>query len=169
MLYAKINPETKEVLEWPLPESVIRTRLSNMSLPWNLDSNSLPPEYIGVPPRILSMPQETKTHRVVLSKPVWDEEAQVWLRDYELEEITEPGIAASRLAAKWVDVRKRRQRLFDYSNNLVMRALREERLGVAPTVTIAALDEYLTQLADITNADDPFTITWPIMPGANIS
>ena len=65
------------------------------------------------------------------------------------------------IANQWNAIREQRDQLmkeFDWRYN---RYAREVRLGLTPSDDIAAMDNYMQDLADITNQSDPFNITWP--------
>jgi hypothetical protein len=44
---------------------------------------------------------------------------------------------------------------------------RNERLGLPQQDSIADLDNYVQALADITNQENPFELTWPILGTSN--
>ena len=65
------------------------------------------------------------------------------------------------IANQWNAIREQRDQLmkeFDWRYN---RYAREVRLGLTPSDDIAAMDNYMQDLADITNQSDPFNISWP--------
>lgn len=70
MLFAKIDPKTKAVIEYPISEDALRLQLSNVSLPSILDGVSLIHlGYAGV--ANVRPPEPLTLHRVGLDMPVW--------------------------------------------------------------------------------------------------
>jgi len=63
---------------------------------------------------------------------------------------------------KWNEIRSERDRLMADFEWRYIRYARELRLFKTPTDLIESLDTYMQALADITNQQDPFNITWPI-------
>ena len=100
-------------------------------------------------------PAITETQRVGWSSQLVD-----WvITDKTPEEIEQEQQKA--IAGQWNVVREQRDRLmkdFEWRYN---RYAREVRLGLTPSDDISAMDNYMQDLADITNQPDPFNITWP--------
>lgn len=66
--------------------------------------------------------------------------------------------------AIWETVRDQRAQLINQIQWRIDRWHRETRLGRQPTDSIAALDNYVQALCDITTQPDPFHIVWPVAP-----
>lgn len=66
------------------------------------------------------------------------------------------------IADKWAEVRATRDELMRNNDWRYTRYEREVRLEISPTTDdITVLDTYMQALANITDQEDPFNITWP--------
>ena len=155
MLYARIDPDTGAVLEWPLSEGILRRRLRHVSLPAGLeglDGAALAPHgYAGVPasPADLAPPG----HRVVLGQPVRRDGA--WRRVWDAVPLE-----AGDIAALMAEVRRERDRRLFVSDITVIRA------AEAGTALSAPWRAYRQALRDIpqTFAGRPWDLDWPTAP-----
>lgn len=158
MLYAKVSGD--EVLEFPVNERKLREVLSNKSLPKEITEESLQGTgYVIIGPwSSFQQPEESATHVVRLGDPIRTELG--WEKTWILKEVPEHQMAA-RHNFKLKQVRDRRDVLFKRADTLVQRYYREVRLEQPVTLTIERLDTYMQALADITDSDDLYNITWP--------
>jgi len=155
MLYARINVETNEVLEYPLTETQLRDRLVNTTLPEKITDFSLAgTQYVCVPPQEISgVPlKQTATHYVQTTSALYDEESDTWVRQYELVEVPEVSRAA-RTTYRMNNFKKKRKEALLNLDAKVMRNLSEVRQGVPTTDNIADLDVKAQELRDMTNID----------------
>lgn len=162
MLFAKVS-ENDEVLEWPLTENMLRYRLWGSSLPEVLTDESLSGTgFVTVPPTPSEeAPLATKDLCLRVGALVKTNEG--WRRQYVLEPV-QPQEYESRLASKWKEIREKRDALMQEMDWRVLRYQRQVRSNVTPTDDIAVLDAYMNALADITNEEDPFLVTFPEKP-----
>jgi hypothetical protein len=161
MLYARINKETDEVLEFPVTEKELRNSLLNTSLPARITDMTLAgTDYVLVPPihpddLTVSATAEMAIEPVSCSK---NAETGVWLRVYGLVPVPESGLL-QRLGARWSYIRTRRDRVLRDIDWRVLRNQREVALGLTPTDNIDTLYAKAQELADITDSqEDPFLI-----------
>lgn len=159
MLYAKI--ENGEVTEYPINERQLRQeKLPNLSLPQEITDESL--EGTGwVCVDVFSsvdIPEETETHTLALSTPVLTEVG--WERTWTQIPVAPENIEA-RKRFKLKEIRAKRDILMARADKLVMRYHRETRLGVPHVFELDRIDTYIQALADITNQDNLWNITWP--------
>jgi len=161
MLYARINKETDEVLEFPITEKELRNALLNTSLPAKITSMTLAgTAYVLVPPihpdqLTVQATAEMAIEPVGCSK---DPETKVWIREYGLVEVPEGG-RLQRLAGRWNYIRTRRDRVLRAIDWRVIRNQREIALGLTPTDDIDTLYAKAQEMADITDShEDPFLI-----------
>jgi len=161
MLYARVNKETNEVLEFPLNENEVRDNLANTTLPTPITDVSLAAtQYVRVHP----IPEsdvdvvETATHRMYPGTAWKNEETGTWYRTYTLVEVPEKD-QETRIRKRWAYVRATRDRLLRNLDWKVARYHRQVRLGLTPTDDIAVLDARMQELADVTEGVvDPYTI-----------
>ncbi len=66
-------------------------------------------------------------------------------------------------AELWIVVRRTRDALIDAVAWRYERNAREQRLGIALTDNLEALDVYIQALADLTGHPDPTAIEWPVL------
>lgn len=161
MLYARINKETDEVLEFPISEKDLRNALVNTTLPTVITEISLVgTDYVAVPPLVSADigVKSTATHSATPTSIVKDAETGKWTRVYELVEV--PADAQlNRLAIRWDYVRTRRDAALKEIDWRILRNQREVRLGLTPTDSISDLDAKAQEFADITETyEDPFAI-----------
>lgn len=161
MLYARINKETEEVLEFPLTEKELRNALLNTSLPSRITEMTLSgTDYVMVPPVgpdeiTIQATAEMAIEPISCSK---DPETGKWVREYGLVEVPEAG-RLPRLSARWNYLRTRRDRVLNAIDWRVMRNQREVALGLTPTDDIDTLYAKAQEMADITDSqEDPFLI-----------
>jgi hypothetical protein len=159
MLYARVNKQTDEVLEFPITERELRDNLVNTTLPRNITEMSLSgTEYVCVPatPSAEVDLVASFDFKVMPTAAVKNSEGK-WERVYTLVEVPEE-IKFARLARRWAFVRNKRNEALAALDWKVLRNLREQRLGLPTTDNIAELDAKMQMLADITNTDNPFVI-----------
>lgn len=161
MLYARVNKETDEVLEFPITEKELRNALLNTSLPSRITEITLSgTDYVMVPPLgpndiTIQATAEMSIEPISCSK---DPETGKWVREYGLVEIPEVG-RLPRLSARWNYLRTRRDRVMKTIDWMVLRNQREVALGLTPTDDIDTLYAKAQELADITDSqEDPFLI-----------
>jgi hypothetical protein len=158
MLYAKVDGDS--VLEFPVNERKLREALSDKSLPKEITDESLEGTgYVEIGPwSSFEQPQETSTHVVRLGTPVLTDLG--WEKTWILKEVPESH-RPQRTQFKLKQIRDRRNVLLQRADALVARYYREVRLGRPITISIERLDAYTQALADITNSEDIYNITWP--------
>jgi hypothetical protein len=161
MLYARVNKETDEVLEFPLTEKELRDSLVNTTLPSRITEMTLAgTDYVMVPPVgpdeiTVQATAEMAIKAVSCSK---DPETGKWVRTYGLEEVPEAA-KLPRLSGRWNYLRTRRDRVLRQIDWMVLRNQREVALGLTPTDNIDTLYAKAQELADITDSnEDPFLI-----------
>ena len=161
MLYARINKETDEVLEFPVTEKQLRNALVNTTLPTVITEISLlGTDYVVVPPltRDQINLQATASAGVVPTTPIKDPETGKWIRKYELKAI-ELEDQLDRLSLRWSYIRARRDAVLKEIDWRILRNQREARLGLTQTDDIAVLDAKAQEMADVTETnEDPFLI-----------
>lgn len=161
MLYARINKETDEVLEFPIQEQELRNALVNTTLPSVITEISLiGTDYVQVKPLTADEIglQATATHTIAPTSIQKDPETGEWIRQYELIEVDQTA-QLERLAIRWNYVRQRRDAVLKEIDWRILRNQREVRLGLTPTESIADLDAKAQEMADITDSyEDPFLI-----------
>jgi len=159
MLYARVNKQTDEVLEFPITERELRDNLVNTTLPRNITEMSLAgTEYVCVPAKPASEIniKASADFKVMPTSAVKNSEGK-WERVYTLVEVQEEA-KLGRLARRWAFVRNKRNEAMAALDWKILRNLREQRLGLPTTDDIVELDTKMQELADVTNADDPFAI-----------
>jgi hypothetical protein len=159
MLYARVNKQTDEVLEFPITERELRDNLVNTTLPRNITEMSLVgTEYVCVPAKPAGEVDLIANFdfKVMPTSAIKNSEGK-WERVYTLVEVPEEA-KFGRLARRWAFVRNKRNEALAALDWKVLRNLREQRLGLPTTDNIAELDAKMQALADITNTDDPFAI-----------
>lgn len=161
MLYARINKETDEVLEFPITEGQLRNALVGTTLPTKITEIALVgTDYVQVPPLVSSeIPvKSSMTHTATPTTVTKDPETGKWVRQYELVEVDER-IQLDRAALKWKSIRERRDEVLKEIDWRILRNAREVRLGLTPTDDIAVLDAKAQELADLTDTyADPYEI-----------
>jgi hypothetical protein len=153
MLYARINVETNEVLEYPINEVKLRDRLVNTSLPRVITDFSLAgTQYVCIPPvpfdTITLRP--TETHQLETTSAYYDDETDTWTRVYELVEVR-PIKRAIRTEFRWKELSKKRAAALSKLDAKIMRNLSETRQGLDTTENIEDLDTKAQELRDMTN------------------
>lgn len=173
MIYARI--ENGIAVEFPLTEKQVRAAIS-ASLPKQLtDEMLMPLGYAMVGPgKPEDFPQQTKDMVAVLSSIEWKDVE--WVRHYTLQPVPDDvmpededpatwvGDKQARVNRKWKSVRSKRDRLMNEFEWRVNRFNRETALGLTPKDDGIVLQTYMQALADITLADDPFLVQFPIVP-----
>lgn len=74
-------------------------------------------------------------------------------------------IVPTDVGTQWRNIRAHRDSLMQAMEWRIQRYARQTRMGVAPTDDIQQIDNYMQQLSDITQCDDPDTIEWPVFEG----
>lgn len=163
MFFARI--ENGIGVEYPLKEKDVRKTLDDVSLPPKLTNEILEPLgfAIVIEGKVQDFPKVTKTHRAVIDRVYKDELDGLWKRSYKLIPVAESE-KESRIQVMWKHVREKRDKLMSDFEWRIQRYNREVALGMVPKDNINTLHEYMQQLADVTNQDDPFDIQYPIEP-----
>ena len=156
MLYLKLDTNNQPE-RLGLEERHVRSELSHVSLPDLLTDEVLEPYgYSRLYMTEVTLPQVTKTHRVIVTGADWDGEK--WVRVYDLEEITDEVIIKNRLDRKWAELKSHRSAAITHLQQEIDKTLRQQRMGETPDSDIAALDKTVKKWADITKLDDPFLV-----------
>lgn len=149
MLYARINRETKEVLEFPINETSLRDRFANTTLPKKIDDWALmDTDYALVPPGPTDL-RPTITHRVGSVGAEWNEETGDYVRIYGLVEVPEIE-RPSRTGQRWRYLKEERAKHLRRYDFAVNRYLSEVRQGLTPTDDIEQLDAFAQKLRNMT-------------------
>lgn len=161
MLYARI--EDGEVVEYPINERQLRQeKLPNVSLPDELTDEIL--EGTGwVCVDVFSsvdFPPETETKTLALAKPVKTELG--WERTWTQVDVPEEKREA-RKRFKLKEIRAKRDILMARADKLILRYMREERLGMDHVLPIERIDTYIQALADVTDQENLWDVEWPIL------
>lgn len=151
-------------VEYPLKEIDVRKTLADSSLPPKLTNDILEPLgfAIVIEGKVEDFPQVSKTHRAVIDR-VYKDEDGLWKRTYKLIPVPASEYE-SRLNVMWKKVREKRDKLMSDFEWRIARYHRQVSLGMTPVDDINTLHQYMQQLADITNQEDPFQIVYPIEP-----
>lgn len=155
MIYARINPETKEILEYPADHERVRewAKESNISVPHDVtlvDLSSwgwIAVDYVPRPALT------TPGHKVVLDTPLWD-------GDRLVRTFKEVPRASDETEALWARVREKRNRMLSESDWVELPSVSRQR-------SVQWLNrwlDYRTRLRDLTSASDPEMVRWPIPP-----
>ena len=155
MLYARINQETNEVLEFPIFETTLRDRLSNTTLPDTItDFHLAGTNYVCVeaPPVGGITLKNTETHTVAPTSATYIPELEKFIRNYELVEVP-IGNREARNEARLKSLRKRRKEVFVELDAKIAQVLSETRLGLTPSADIAELDAKAQSWRDFTKQD----------------
>lgn len=155
MIYAKIDPETKEILEYPVEHDRIRqwAKESNISVPYDVSLVDLSSwGWIAVDyaprPRLT-----TPGHKVILDTPVWEDGKLI--RTFK-EVPRTPG----ETEALWVRVREKRNKMLSDCDWVELPSVTRQRSGE----WLQRWLEYRTRLRNLTAAADPEMVRWPIPP-----
>jgi hypothetical protein len=106
------------------------------------------------------MEYDHKTFKLVRVDPFLNEVANQWY-NFRLEELGYDEKTNAK-ETQWSSIRARREHIMNRMQWRFTRYDREVRLGIEPTTDdIVKLDGYMDALANITDQDDPFNITWP--------
>jgi hypothetical protein len=161
MLYARVNKDTDEVLEFPVTEKELRNALVNTTLPSVITEISLiGTDYVRVPPLTKAEIglQSTMTHSVAPTGVTKDPETGKWVRQYTLLEVPQEA-QLDRIAIRWKYIRERRAAVLRDIDWKVLRNQREVALGLTPTDDLSELYTKAQELADLTDTyEDPFLI-----------
>jgi hypothetical protein len=161
MLYARVNKDTDEVLEFPVTEKELRNALVNTTLPSVITEISLiGTDYVRVPPLTKAEIglQSTMTHSVAPTGVAKDPETGEWVRQYTLLEVPQEA-QLDRIAIRWKYIRERREAVLKDIDWRVLRNQREVALGLTPTDDLSELYTKAQELADLTDTyEDPFLI-----------
>lgn len=157
MLYARINRETKAVVEFPISEVQLRARLSNTTLPEKITAfHLLGTEYAEVDAGISDL-RPTISTRVASVGAVYNEETGEYDREYGLVSVPE-GLRDARVDARWAYLKKRRLNTFEQVDRMILRNLSEARQGLTPSIRISVIDAFAQKLRDMTDCTDPYEI-----------
>lgn len=157
MLYARINRETKAVVEFPISEVQLRARLSNTTLPEKITAfHLLGTEYAEVDAGISDL-RPTISARVASVGAVYNEETGEYDREYGLVSVPE-GLRDARVDARWAYLKKHRLNTFEQVDRMILRNLSEARQGLTPSIRISVIDAFAQKLRDMTDCTDPYEI-----------
>jgi len=157
MLYARINRETKAVVEFPISEVQLRARLSNTTLPEKITAfHLLGTEYAEVDAGTSDL-RPTISARVASVGAVYNEETGEYDREYGLVSVPE-GLRDARVDARWAYLKKRRLNTFEQVDRMILRNLSEARQGLTPSIRISVIDAFAQKLRNMTDYADPYDI-----------
>lgn len=160
MLYARVDTETKEILEFPIQPKVLKQRLleMNISLPSDIYSADLSSfGYYKVEPdskqQTMQQSNPPAGYRKVLGMPVWEEGVlkRVWI-DVPID----PDFR-NRLWKKTRELRNNLLRESDWTEFPSVRVTRSEEWA-------SAWDKYRQELRDMTNVEHPTMVQFPEKP-----
>lgn len=154
MLYARVDPQTREILEYPIHEHVLKDRFKsmNISLPNNPRTADLKSwGYYSVPTN--EYPIAPEGYRAVLGPPVWNQD--------NLERVWQiVPVDADFEARLWQVIRNKRNQLLQASDWTEMPSVSEIRSVEWNRAWIS----YRQQLRDITKLAYPTHVVWPRKP-----
>lgn len=161
MLYAKINEETNEVIEFPIYENDLRNDIfSGTTLPKEItDFALIGTPYRCVKPILLSEIDisASYTHSIEAVGASYNEETGEFDREYGLVQV-EPHKLEKRKDFRLNQLRKKRAASFAKLDAKILRYESQVRLGVTPTDNIAELDAKAQELRDVTEVENPWAI-----------
>lgn len=161
MLYAKIDVDTNEVLEFPIYENELRNiKLKGSTLPKKITDFSLAgTPFRCVKPLLLSDLGYTAsyTHSIEAVAAHYNEETGEFDREYGLVEV-DPARRETRKKVRLEELRKNRRTAFSKLDAKILRYESQTRLGVTPTDDIAELDAKAQELRDVTELENPWGI-----------
>jgi hypothetical protein len=161
MLYAKINEETNEVIEFPIYENDLRNDIfSGATLPREITDFSLVgTPYRCVKPLLVSDIGITAsyTHSIEAVGASYNEETGEFDREYGLVQVT-PHKLEKRKEYRLNQLRMKRDAAFAKLDAKILRYESQVRLGVTPTDDIAELDAKAQELRDVTEVENPWAI-----------
>jgi hypothetical protein len=162
MLYAKINEETNEVVEFPIFEKDLREKyLKSSTLPKKITDFSL----VGTPYRCVE-PKLTSEVNLVASytqsieavSAVYNEETGEFDRQYGLVDVVEAK-REIRKDFRLKELRKKRAEAFSELDAKFLRHASELRLGLTPTDNIEDLDAKAEALRNVTESENLWAVT----------
>ena len=161
MHFAKLDSQGVPILT-PINEKELRATLTHISFPATITPEMIEGTgYIYVRSgTIEEWPGSNVTHPARISSYVPDGQPGVYRPVYTRVEAT-PEQVQSATNKQLNEVRRLRRIKFIELDGWVSRAQRESRMGVPLTYSLEALDAYGQALADITESEDIFNITWP--------
>lgn len=158
MIYAKVDPNTKEILQYPVNKDAVRRwiRTSGLSVPAvDIEAMDLTPwgwyqiDYAKAPA------VTTPGNKIVLDTPIWD-------GDRLVRTFKEVRRSDQETLVLWEKVRAQRNQLLGECDWVELPSIRSQR----SVEWAAAWDQYRTALRNITLAVDPDAIEWPTRPAA---
>lgn len=162
MLYAKINVETNEVLEFPIFEKDLREKhLKGTTIPKKITDFSL----VGTPYRCVE-PKLTSEVNLVASYTqsieavgaIYNEETGEFDRQYGLVDVPEAK-RELRKDFRLNELRKKREAAFAKLDAKFLRHASEVRLGLSTTDTIEDLDAKAEALRNVTDVENLWAVT----------
>lgn len=161
MLYAKINVETNEVIEFPIFETDLRKdHLKGTTLPKKITDFSL----VNTPYRCVEPLLATEvdlvasyTHSIEAVDATYNEDTGVFDREYGLVEVPEEK-QEMRREYRLKDLRKKRSDAFKKLDGKFLQNSSEVRLGLTPTDDIADLDAKAQELRDVTDVENLWAV-----------
>ena len=161
MHFAKLDNQGVPIVN-PINERELRATLNYVSLPATITPEML--EGTGFvyvrSGTIEEWPGSNVTHPARLTAYLPTYQPNVYKPVYTQVEAT-PEQVQFNINKKLDEIRKTRRIKFIELDSWISRAQRETRLGLPLTITFEALDAYGQALADITDSEDIFNITWP--------
>lgn len=162
MLYAKINEETNEVLEFPIYEKdLLEKHLKGVTLPKKITDFALVgSSYRCVKPLLASDVDlvPSYTHSIEAVGATYNEVTGEFDRVMALVEVPE---AKKELRKDFIlkTLRKKRKEAFAKLDEKFLRHASEDRLGKTPTDNIEDLDAKAEELRNITEVDNLWAVT----------
>jgi hypothetical protein len=162
MLYAKINEETNEVLEFPIYEKdLLEKHLKGVTLPKKITDFALVgSSYRCVKPLLASDVDlvPSYTHSIEAVGATYNEVTGEFDRVMALVEVPE---AKKELRKDFIlkTLRKKRKEAFAKLDEKFLRHASEVRLGKTPTDNIEDLDAKAEELRNITEVDNLWAVT----------
>lgn len=161
MHFAKLDNQGIPVVH-PITEKELRATLSHISFPKKITPEMLEGTgfaYVRTG-TMEDWPGSNVTHPARLTSYLPTEQPNVFKPVYSQVEATPQQIQNS-IKKQLEEIRKTRRVKFIELDSWVARAQRETRLGLPLTFTLDQLDAYGQALANITESEDIFNITWP--------
>jgi len=155
MIYAKVNTETKEILEYPVDVRDVKHWLDKNNISITSDFASYDLTSFGwYVVEYLQPPESTiPNHKVVLDEPRW--EGNSLIRTFK-----EVPRTIEEIQSFWVDVRAQRDKLLEDSDWTELPSVKKQK-------TIEwqqAWYDYRLKLRNITMIEDPTKVDWPLPP-----
>jgi hypothetical protein len=162
MLYAKINEETNEVVEFPIFEKDLREKyLKSSTLPNKITDFSLVgTSYRCVEPKLSSEVNlvASYTQSIEAVGAVYNEETGEFDREYGLVDVVEAK-REIRKDFRLKELRKKRAKAFSELDAKFIRHASELRMGLTPTDNIEDLDAKAEAFRNVTESENLWAVT----------